>query len=48
LIWAIAASPPVWADRLSGQYRDLLWWLFVFWAGTIVPLAGLMIALIRL
>ncbi len=37
------------ADRLSAQYRDLLRWLFIFfWAGTIVPLAGLMIALIKL
>lgn len=36
------------AVRLSAQYRDLLRWLFVFWAGTIIPLAGLMIALIKL
>jgi hypothetical protein len=36
------------ADRLSAQYRDLLRWLFVFWAGTIIPLAGLMVALIKL
>ena len=35
------------ADRLSSQYRDLLRWLFVFWAGTIIPLAGLMLALIK-
>jgi hypothetical protein len=36
------------ADRLSAQYRDLMRWLFVFWAGTIIPLAGLMVALIKL
>ncbi|MBI2074116.1 MAG: hypothetical protein HYT81_13965 [Gemmatimonadetes bacterium] len=36
------------ADRLSVQDRDLLRWLFIFWAGTIIPLAGLMIALIKL
>lgn len=36
------------ADRLSVQYRDLLRWLFIFWAATIVPLAGLMIALAKL
>lgn len=36
------------ADRLSAQYRDLLRWQFVFWAGTIIPLAGLMIALNKL
>jgi hypothetical protein len=35
-------------DRLSAQYRDLLRWLFIFWAGTIIPLAGLMIALQKL
>jgi hypothetical protein len=35
------------SDRMSVQYRDLLRWLFVFWAGTIIPLAGLMIALFR-
>ena len=36
------------ADRLSAQYRDLLRWLLIFWAGTIIPLAGLMIARIKL
>ena len=36
------------ADRLSTQHKDLLRWLFVFWAGTIIPLAGLMVALIKL
>ena len=36
------------ADRLSAQSRDLLRWLFVFWAGTIIPLAGLMIVLSKL
>ena len=36
------------ADRLSAPYRDLLRWLFIFWAGTIIPLAGLMIARIKL
>lgn len=35
------------ADRLSPQHRDLVRLLFVFWAGTIIPLAGLMIALIK-
>ncbi|MBI3982113.1 MAG: hypothetical protein HY337_04330 [Gemmatimonadetes bacterium] len=35
-------------DRLSAQYRDLLRWLFIFWAGTIIPLAGLIIALVKL
>ena len=35
-------------DRMSAQYRDLLRWLFIFWAGTLIPLAGLMVAVIKL
>ena len=27
---------------------DLIKWMFVFWAGTVLPLAGLMVALIKL
>ena len=30
---------------LAGQRADLLKWMFGFWIGTIVPLAGLMLAL---
>lgn len=33
---------------LASQRADLVKWMFVFWIGTIVPLAGLMIALDRL
>ena len=33
---------------LAAQRSDLIKWMFVFWAGTIVPLAGLMITLHRL
>jgi hypothetical protein len=29
-------------------HPHLLKWVFIFWAGTVVPLAGLMIALTRL
>lgn len=36
------------SDRLSAQYRDLLRSLFIFWVGTIIPLAGLMVALTKL
>jgi CRP-like cAMP-binding protein len=36
------------ADCLSAQHRDVVRWMFIFWAGTIIPLAGLMIALIKL
>ena len=30
---------------MSKQRADLITWMFVFWAGTVVPLAGLMFAL---
>ena len=30
---------------LADQRADLLKWMFIFWAGTIAPLAGLIIAL---
>ncbi len=29
----------------AAQMRDQMKWMFIFWAGTIVPLAGLIIAL---
>jgi DNA anti-recombination protein RmuC len=31
--------------ELSSQRAELIKWMFVFWAGTVVPLAGLMLAL---
>ena len=34
--------------RLADQRADLVKWVFMFWIGTIVPLAGLMIALTKL
>ena len=34
--------------RLANQRADLVKWMFMFWVGTIVPLAGLVIALIKL
>jgi len=34
--------------RLADQRPDLVKWMFMFWAGTIIPLAGLMIALTKL
>ena len=33
--------------RLADQRADLIKWMFLFWIGTLVPLAGLMIALTR-
>jgi hypothetical protein len=30
------------------QRGDLIKWMFLFWVGTIVPLAGLMVALVKL
>lgn len=34
--------------RMANQRADLVKWMFMFWVGTIVPLAGLMIALAKL
>jgi hypothetical protein len=34
--------------RLAEQRADLIKWMFLFWIGTVVPLAGLMIALYKL
>jgi hypothetical protein len=34
--------------ELAIQRSDLIKWMFLFWVGTIVPLAGLMVALIKL
>lgn len=31
--------------EVATQMRDQMKWMFLFWAGTIVPLAGLMVAL---
>ena len=35
-------------ERISEVKSELLKWMFIFWAGTVVPLAGLMIALRKL
>jgi hypothetical protein len=34
--------------EMMAQRADLIKWMFLFWVGTIVPLAGLMVALVRL
>ena len=34
-------------ERLADQRADLIKWMFIFWAGTIVPLGGLIFALHR-
>lgn len=34
--------------ELASQRSDLIKWMFIFWAGTIIPLAGLMVALVKL
>jgi hypothetical protein len=33
--------------EMAGQRADLIKWMFIFWAGTVIPLAGLAIALSR-
>jgi hypothetical protein len=35
-------------EGLAGQRADLIKWMFIFWAGTILPLAGLILALHKL
>ena len=32
-------------QRLADQRAELIKWMFIFWAGTIVPLAGLILTL---
>jgi len=32
---------------LARQRADLMKWMFIFWAGTVVPLGGLMVALLQ-
>ena len=35
-------------SEMANQRADLVKWMFLFWVGTMAPLAGLMIALIKL
>jgi hypothetical protein len=35
-------------SEMAGHRADVIKWMFMFWIGTIVPLAGLMLALTRL
>jgi hypothetical protein len=34
--------------ELAAQRADLIKWMFLFWAGTVIPLAGLLVALLKL
>ena len=34
--------------EMADQRADLIKWMFIFWAGTVIPLAGIAIALSRL
>jgi hypothetical protein len=34
--------------QIADQRADLIKWMFIFWIGTIVPLAGLLVALTKL
>jgi hypothetical protein len=34
--------------EMANQRADLLKWMFIFWAGTVIPLAGLAVALAKL
>ena len=33
---------------MAAQRADLIKWMFIFWAGTVIPLAGLIVGLSRL
>jgi len=33
--------------QLAEQRADLLKWMFIFWAGTVIPLGGLIVAVLR-
>lgn len=35
-------------SEMASQRADLIKWMFIFWVGTVVPLAGLVIALTRI
>lgn len=35
-------------SEMAAQRADLIKWMFIFWAGTVIPLAGLVIAHSRL
>ena len=35
-------------QRIAEVRAELLKWMFLFWAGTVIPLAGLMVALNQL
>lgn len=34
--------------EIAAQRSDIIKWMFIFWAGTIIPLAALMVALVKL
>lgn len=34
--------------EIQATRADMIKWMFIFWAGTVIPLAGLMVALNRL
>lgn len=34
--------------EMAAQRADLIKWMFLFWAGTVIPLAGLLVALLKL
>jgi len=35
-------------SEMADQRADLIKWMFIFWVGTVVPLAGLLIAITKL
>ncbi len=35
-------------EEMANQRADLIKWMFIFWAGTVIPLAALAVALTKL
>ena len=35
-------------SEMAAKHADLIKWMFIFWIGTLVPLAGLLVALTKL
>lgn len=45
---ALAEQRSEFKTAMANQRADMLKWMFIFWAGTVMPLAGLMVALTKL
>src|SRR5262249_4914145 len=44
----LAGARAEFRTEMANQRADLIKWMFIFWAGTVLPLAGLVLALTKL